>query len=166
MAEIKDKLGLNYSNQFNIKGIEEAEIDLVLSPANDEVASLYGVISDGINPITDATVKVFDSKGVPFAHTLSDPTTGQYSFSNLDVGSYTVGVVADGSIANIIMGMDIDSRTYNGTVSGWIKDDEGNVVAGSFVGLYEMSEDSEGHITENLIATTKTNSAGQYLSAE
>ena len=51
-------------------------------------------------------------------------------------------------------------------MSGWIKDDEGNVVAGSFVGLYEMSEDSEGHITENLIATTKTNSAGQYLSAE
>ncbi len=54
--------------------------------------------------------------------------------------------------------MTVDSRTYNGTVSGIIRDQMGNVVAGCFVGLFQIIDGREV-----LIATTKTNTDGKYL---
>lgn len=71
-------------------------------------------------------------------------------------------VIASGSIANVTMSMAVDSRTYNGTVSGIIRNNAGQAVAGCFVGLYQV-ETVAGVSRELLIATTKTNSAGKYL---
>ena len=101
---------------------------------------------------------------------------GEFAFYDLADGVYTLlssadgyvasstmtAVIASGSIANVTMSMAVDSRTYNGTVSGIIRNNAGQAVAGCFVGLYQV-ETVAGVSRELLIATTKTNSAGKYL---
>ena len=58
--------------------------------------------------------------------------------------------------------MTVDSRTYNGTVSGIIRNNAGQAVAGCFVGLYQVVT-VDGVSQERLVAVTKTNTAGKYL---
>ena len=58
------------------------------------------------------------------------------------------------------MSMTVDERTYSGTVSGVIRDQNGAAVAGCFVGLYRLDA---GAGSETLLAATKTNSTGNYL---
>lgn len=96
MADIKlDLLGLKYSQNFSIAGLEEANIDLSLSPAAEIFSTLIGIVTDGQNPIPNATVKVFDSNGMPYKHTLTDEN-GNYTISELPAGTYSVGAVKDG----------------------------------------------------------------------
>ena len=265
MADVKqDLLGLEYSASFEITGLQEANIDLSLSPTTGTQGTVYGVVTDGTDPLPDATVKLFDSLGQPFQHTMTD-ASGAYTLDGVPAGSYTVSAVktgyllsdaagvtltgggtiqanlictaeaslalgtiagvvkvnrlgvetplsgvkvtlmnalgvavastytvddgefafydlADGvysvlasaegyqaaapmaatilggSIVNMIVVMTVDTRTYNGTVSGIIRDQKGNAVAGCFVGLFQLV----GGV-ETLVATTKTNTAGKYL---
>lgn len=269
MADIKqDLLSLNYSTSFELKGMEEADINLSLTPAVPPTASVYGTVTDGTLPLPNATVKLFDSLGIPYQHTLTD-ASGAYTFSAVPAGTYSVGAVlpgypmssavgvtlteggsaevplvctadatlslgtiagvlsavtlqgtkplagakitlldlagtvvastytaddgefvfydvadgayklmaaADGylasaptavtilkgSIANVTMTMEVDARTYNGTVSGVIRNASGAAVAGCFVGLYQVTRVGETSM-ETLIATTKTNAEGKYL---
>ena len=223
-----------------------------------------GTVTDGVSPIADATVKLFDSQGAPYQHTVTD-AAGSYTLEGIPAGTYTVAAVKEGyllstgigvvltegntsqidlscsadaslslgaiagvvqtlvnltpaplsgaklsllnqagevvattysvddgefafydvadgiytliasavghittaptsvtilngSIANVNLTMTVDSRTYNGTVSGIIRDQNGNVVAGCFVGLFQIIDGREV-----LIATTKTNTDGKYL---
>lgn len=267
MADIKQDLsGLEYSADFNLQGIQEVDINLNLTPAPPATATVTGTVTDGTDPIPNATIKLFDSKGMPFQHTLSGDD-GQYTLNDVPVGSYTISAVAEnyllsapvgvvvtegsisqvnliclaeptltlgaiagvvsvagvggplagakvslidsnaavvavtysaadgefvfydvadgvytltvsadgyltagpvlatilgGSIANLTVTMTQDARTYNGTVSGVIRDQSGIAVAGCFVGLYQVT--GEGDLqTETLVATTKTNAQGMYL---
>lgn len=271
MADIKqDFLGLKYSEDFSITGLEEANVDLNLDPVTQTGGTVYGTVTDGSVPIPDATVKLFDSKGMPYKHTITGED-GTYILSEIPQGTYSLGAVKDGyllsdaagvtlsgtdtikadlvciadetlnlgaiagilsltngdgtrtplggvkitlnntvesavattytaadgefafydvadgvytllataegyvataaitatitngSIANVDMTMTVDSRTYSGTVSGIIRDSGGNTVAGCFVGLYELTTAEDGTVREMLVATTKTNQAGQYL---
>lgn len=265
MADItQDLLQLQYSQSFPISGMQEADINLVLPPVPTATATVFGTVTDGTDPIPDATVKLFDSLGAPYQHTVTDKN-GAYILEGIPAGTYTVagvkegyllsdsmgvilsggdttqvnlvctpdaslalgsiaGVVqtlvnlvqtplagakitlrnaanevvattysvddgefafydlADGaytlmasatgyfstapmavtilggSIANVTLTMVVDSRTYNGTVSGIIRDQKGNAVAGCFVGLFQVTAGQE-----LLIATTKTNADGKYL---
>lgn len=270
MADIKqDLLSLQFSDNFALQGMQEANVDLNLPPAAATLATVYGVVTDGTNPIPDATVKLFDSAGMPFQHTMTD-ASGAYTLTGVPTGTYSLGAVADGyrlsdaagvtlsagvttqmnlicvadatlalgaiagtltvsgpqgtpvplagamitlqnaagtavastytasdgefafydladgvytllasaegylasstmtaviaggSIANVTMSMTVDSRTYNGTVSGIIRNSAGQVVAGCFVGLYQVVTVA-GVSQEQLVAVTKTNSGGQYL---
>lgn len=70
--------------------------------------------------------------------------------------------IAEGSIANVAVNMVVDSRTYNGTVSGIIRDSNGAPVSGCFAGLYAVTGLGTSQI-ETLVATTKTNAEGKYL---
>lgn len=271
MADIQqDLLGLKYSDNFTIEGLQEADIDLSLNPASNTSASVHGNVTDGTKPIPNATVKLFDSKGMPFKHTLTDDA-GDYSMDGIPAGTYSIGTVqsgyrlsdtvgvtlsdgdtteinfsckqdaslnlgaiagiltidghegageplagakitlmdigenviattytvddgefafydvadgkyillpsaegylpaspmtvtiTNGSIANITMSMDVDARTYNGTVSGIIRDNNGRAVAGCFVGLYQMAKNEDGSRKEILVSTTKTNAGGKYM---
>lgn len=49
MAEITDLLKLNYSQSFDIQGMQEADINLSLSPAVP-AATVYGTVTDGTTP--------------------------------------------------------------------------------------------------------------------
>lgn len=265
MADItQDLLQLQYSQNFPISGMQEADINLTLPPVPTATATVFGTVTDGTDPIPDATVKLFDSLGAPYQHTVTDEN-GAYTLEGIPAGTYTVagvkdgyllsdgagvvlssgdttqvnlvctqdaslalgtiaGVVQtlvnlvqtplsgakisllnaasevvattysvddgefafydladgaytliasaagyittapmavtilDGSIANVVLSMAVDSRTYNGTVSGIIRDQNGNAVAGCFVGLFQVAAGQE-----LLIATTKTNTDGKYL---
>lgn len=265
MADItQDLLQLQYSQNFPISGMQEADINLTLPPVPAATATVFGTVTDGTDPIPDATVKLFDSLGAPYQHTVTDEN-GAYTLEGIPAGTYTVagvkdgyllsdgagvvlssgdttqvnlvctqdaslalgtiaGVVQtlvnlvqtplsgakisllnaasevvattysvddgefafydladgaytliasaagyittapmavtilDGSIANVVLSMTVDSRTYNGTVSGIIRDQNGNAVAGCFVGLFQVAAGQE-----LLIATTKTNTDGKYL---
>lgn len=265
MADItQDLLQLQYSQNFPISGMQEADINLTLPPVPTATATVFGTVTDGTDPIPDATVKLFDSLGTPYQHTVTDEN-GAYTLEGIPAGTYTVagvkdgyllsdgagvvlssgdttqvnlvctqdaslalgtiaGVVQtlvnlvqtplsgakisllnaasevvattysvddgefafydladgaytliasaagyittapmavtilDGSIANVVLSMTVDSRTYNGTVSGIIRDQNGNAVAGCFVGLFQVAAGQE-----LLIATTKTNTDGKYL---
>lgn len=270
MADIKqDLLSLQYSQSFSVEGMQEADINLSLPPASLTSASVYGVVLDGVTPVADATVKLFDSAGQPYQHTLTDAAgafsmdgipagtyslaavktgytlsdaagvtltsgvaseinlaltadatlalgtiagvvtvtdlqgirqplggakvtlnnalgetvastytadDGEFAFYDLADGVYTLltsatgyqavapmtATILNGSIANVELGMTVDTRTYNGTVSGVIRDSDGNAVANCFVGLYAVTQDLTG-THETLVATTKTITAGQYL---
>lgn len=270
MADIKqDLLSLQFSDNFSLQGMQEANIDLQLPPAAATLATVYGVVTDGTDPIPDATVKLFDSAGLPFQHTVTG-ADGSYTLSGIPAGTYSLGAVADGyrlsdaagvtlttsattqmnlvcvpdvtlslgaiagtltvtdapegtiplagakitlqdsqgttlattytasdgefafydladgvytllssaegylstssmtatitggSIANLTMSMVVDSRTYHGTVSGIIRNNAGQAVAGCFVGLYQVVT-VDGVSQERLVAVTKTNAAGKYL---
>lgn len=270
MAEIKqDLLSLQYSEKFEIQGTQEANVDLALPPAATTLATIYGVVTDGTTPIADATVKLFDNKGMPYQHTMTDAkgafnltgipagtyslaavkegyllsdaagvtlsvgdtaqidltcmpdvsldlgaiagvltvinsqgkpeplsgakitlqnnlgevvaatytaADGEFAFYDLADGVYTLlsaadgylststmtAIITNGSIANLSMTMVVDSRTYNGTVSGIIRNNQGQAVAGCFVGLYQVV--TVGDVSqETLVAVTKTNAAGKYL---
>ena len=93
MPEIKkDLLNLQYSEKFEIQGIQEANIDLELTPSTPSTGTVYGVVGDGVNPIPNATVKLFDSKGMPYKHTITD-VDGSYSMTDIPAGTYSLGAV-------------------------------------------------------------------------
>ncbi len=64
----QDLLSLQYSKNFEIQGLQEENVDLVLPPAAASLATVFGVLTDGADPIADATVKLFDSTGMPYRH--------------------------------------------------------------------------------------------------
>lgn len=270
MADIKqDLLSLQYSDNFALQGMQEVNVDLELPPASTSLATVYGTVTDGTGPVPDATVKLFDSAGMPYQHTITG-ADGAYTLTGIPAGTYSLGAVADGyrlsdaagvtlsggdttqinlvcvpdatlslgaiagtlsvsnptgtstplagamitlqnaagvavastytasdgefafydladgvytllasaegylasstmtavitggSIANLTMSMTVDSRTYNGTVSGIIRNNAGQAVAGCFVGLYQVVTVG-GVSQEQLVAVTKTNAAGKYL---
>ena len=96
MADITpDLLQLQYSQNFPISGMQEADINLTLPPVAPATATVYGTVTDGTDPIPDATVKLFDSKGKPYQHTLTDKN-GEYTLDGIPAGTYTVAGVKDG----------------------------------------------------------------------
>lgn len=267
MANTQDLFSLQYSKSFAIQGLQEEAVNLTLTPSGGTMATVFGTVTDGTKPVSDAVVKLFDNLGQPYQHTMTN-TAGEYTMDGIPAGTYslaaaksgyfmsdalgvslsagdtaeilltlavdatqalgaiagvltvvgtaftplagakmtlrdaigdivastytaddgeflfydladgiyTVQATADGylatapmtatitsgSTANINMAMQVDARTYNGTVNGVIRDQNGNAVAGCFVGLYQVIR--EGDVTkELLVATTKTNSTGNYL---
>lgn len=98
MADImQDVLNLNYSPSFDIQGMQEADINLSLSPSVAASATVYGTVTDGTNPLPNATVKLFDSLGVPYRHVMTD-VAGAYSFDNVPAGTYSIAAALDGYI--------------------------------------------------------------------
>lgn len=96
MADLqKDLLGLKYSPNFEVAGMQEADIDLVLDTVVNTTTTVYGTVTDVNGPIPNATVKVFDKNGLPFKHTLTDEK-GEYTVDGLPADTYSVGVVKDG----------------------------------------------------------------------
>ena len=132
-------------------------------------------LSGAAAPLGGAKITLQDSLGNAVAATYTAPD-GEFAFYDLADGTYTLMASADGymavssvtavivrgSIANVTMTMTVDGRTYNGTVSGIIRDNAGRAVAGCFVGLYQVT-DVAGISQERLVSVTKTNAAGKYL---
>ena len=86
----QDLYGLQYSADFSIQGLQEADIDLSLPPVSDTAATVYGTVTDGTQPIADAVVKLFDEHGVPFQHTMTN-AAGEYVLENVPAGNLYPG---------------------------------------------------------------------------
>lgn len=105
MADIKqDLLALEYSPSFTLEGIQEANVNLQLPPVSAGFATVYGTVTDGATPLADATVKLFDSTGAPFQHTLTD-AAGQYTLNDVPAGTYTISAVKGGYLLSAPMGV-------------------------------------------------------------
>lgn len=70
---------------------------LIGSPSVAASATVYGTVTDGTNPLPNATVKLFDSLGVPYRHVMTD-VAGAYSFDNVPAGTYSIAAALDGYI--------------------------------------------------------------------
>lgn len=129
----------------------------------------------GSAPVAGATVTLRNLAGTAVATTRT-ADDGEFVFYDVADGIYSLVATADGylatapiavtiaegSIANVAVNMVVDSRTYNGTVSGIIRDSNGAPVSGCFAGLYAVTGLGTSQI-ETLVATTKTNAEGKYL---
>ena len=105
MADIKqDILSLSYSPSFEVQGMQEADINLSLPPAPVSTATVYGTVTDGTAPLPNATVKLFDSLGVPYQHTMTD-ASGAYTLDNIPAGTYSIAAVADGYLMSSSVGV-------------------------------------------------------------
>lgn len=105
MADIKqDILSLSYSPSFEVQGMQEADINLSLPPASVSTATVYGTVTDGTAPLPNATVKLFDSLGVPYQHTMTD-ASGAYTLDNIPAGTYSIAAVADGYLMSSSVGV-------------------------------------------------------------
>lgn len=91
----QDLYGLQYSADFSIHGLQEADVDLSLPAVSDTAATVYGVVTDGTLPLADAVVKLFDEKGMPFQHTLTN-AEGEFVLENVPAGTYTLAAVKAG----------------------------------------------------------------------
>ena len=66
MAEIRqDLLGLQYSQDFEIQGMQEANVDLQLPPAAITLATVYGTVSDGSAPSRMPRSSSLTARGCP-----------------------------------------------------------------------------------------------------
>lgn len=111
MSEIKqDLLSLQYSAEFQMKGIQEANVDLELPPAPAAASTVYGTVTDGTNPIANATVKLFDSMGMPYKHTLTD-SNGAFSLTDIPAGSYSIAAAAEGYRLSDAVGVTLTDGT-------------------------------------------------------
>ena len=154
------------------------QVDLTCTlDASLALGTISGILNTVINgistPLAGAKITLLNNLGVAVASTYT-VDDGEFAFYDLADGVYSLLSTAEGylstapmtvtitggSIANVFMTMEVDSRTYHGTVSGIIRDSNGNAVAGCFVGLYLAAT---ADTKETLIATTKTNSTGKYL---
>lgn len=139
------------------------------------VAGVLTILGTAATPLGGAKVSLLNALGETMATTYT-AADGEFLFYDVADGVYTVLASADGylttapmtatitggSTANLVMTIQVNSRTYNGTVSGTIRDQYGNAVAGCFVGLYQVI--SDGTTTQEfLLASTKTNAVGNYL---
>ncbi|MBP2662505.1 MAG: hypothetical protein H6Q71_453 [Firmicutes bacterium] len=168
-----DLYEIGRSPQFSITGREEIteNLDLTANPAATS-GILKGTVSSGGTTISNATVKVFDINDNPIAHT-NTGGNGQYSISDIPVGSCKVTAIAPGYLlpltipvtiqlnktttANIELTADPDANLS--VIYGIIRNTNGEVpIQDATVLLY-----SETLPEPILISTGTTNSTGQYI---
>ncbi len=88
--------------------MQEANIDLQLPPAPTTLATVYGTVTDGTDPIPNATVKLFDSAGLPYQHTVTD-AAGAYTMTGIPAGTYSLGAVAEGYLLSDAAGVTLSA---------------------------------------------------------
>lgn len=181
LGAVKD--GYRLSDAAGVTLSEGSTVQVNLTCTLDTSLALGAIagvltISDPLaapTPLGGAKITLQDAAGTTLATTYT-ASDGEFAFYDLADGVYTLlssaegyqatssmtAVILNGSIANVSMTMTVDSRTYNGTVSGIIRDNSGRAVAGCFVGLYQVVKSGDTS-QELLIAVTKTNSMGKYL---
>lgn len=172
MADIiKDKLSLNYSDSFSIADIEEKDINLVLEESSQNNCTIIGTITnENGNPESGVTIKLFDSNGTPFKHTITE-STGKYAFNNLEAGNYYIACVNKDSRLSIpqsiiaqvdeVKTIDFEIIKDNSislcTIAGVLTDNDSNKRLGSaIVSLLDEN-------TNETIATTLTADDGEYV---
>ena len=178
---MKDGYRLSDAVGVTLSSSATTQMDLALQgDATLALGAIAGVLSavdltGKITPLGGAKISLRDTLGAEVAVTYT-AADGEFAFYDIADGVYTLKASAEGyqavapvtatilggSIANVEMSMTVDLRTYNGRVSGLIRNGAGQAVAGCFVGLYRVVTDA-GVTREQLVSVTKTNAAGKYM---
>lgn len=157
----------------NLPGSTGVIANIALSPdPRTAKNTLYGLVLDQVTGIrlSNAAVIISDSLGQTAATTQTD-SDGEYLLGEIDNGSYSIiaekaGYELPEPLAITVTGSQIaqtnivltPSVITEGTVQGFIKDQDGNLLGGATVGLYLVSGS-----TETLTQQTSTNTNGFYL---
>lgn len=97
----KDLYDLKYSENFNIENNQEFDINIELIESQLGSCSITGLVEDSENnPVKNATIKIFDSDGNPYLHTISDDL-GKYTFTGLKSGNYSIACVKENVILTV-----------------------------------------------------------------
>lgn len=168
----KDLYDLNYSDKFQIENYQEQNIDIELEDSQQGSSTITGIVldNDGVK-VDNATIKIFDSNGEPYLHTITD-NDGRYTFSGLKSGSYFISCVKDGIVLTVpqnIYLQDEEVKTFDFRVSHdasldlcsiaghIIKNDDANEsISGATVTLLDG-------ITRETLASTVSNKDGEYV---
>jgi len=145
-------------------------VSLTLDP-RAALNALYGLVldADTSNRIGTATVTLSNDQGQTVSITTSDDE-GEYLFYQVSNGTYELTSVKSGYAISSPLSVTVTGAqlaqtnillapetTTNGTVQGFIRDQNGNLLANAFVALYSVNG------TETLIRETMTNNNGFYL---
>ena len=141
---IQDLLSLQYSQNFEIQGMQEANVDLELPPASVSLATVYGVVTDGTAPIPDATVKLFDSAGQPYQHTMT-AADGTYTLSGIPAGTYSLGAVKEGYLLSDAAGVTLSAGAT--TQMNLTCTAETSLSLGTIAGVLTVSDPVQGTST-------------------
>lgn len=173
----QDKLKLFASTSFDLTGEQEQNMDLNLETAVlPTTGSVTGTIYDTTlltgTVVPGATVKVFNSDGTPFMHTISQ-ADGTYTISDLPLGTYTISAVKDGNYLSVDVPLIISSTTpvtinlailpntltSNNIIYGKITNPETLLpVDGAQISLYKIVDNNPV-----LYSTTQSISDGEYV---
>lgn len=170
MAEIKqDLLSLQYSQNFDIQGMQEVNVDLELPPASTSLATVYGVVTDGTAPLADATVKLFDSAGQPYQHTLTD-AAGAYTLTGIPTGTYSLAAVKEGYLLSDAAGVTLSAGAT--TQMNLTCTAEASLSLGTIAGVLTVTDPIQGTATPlggakiTLQDALGTNLAATYTAAD
>lgn len=180
ISAVKKGCRLSDARGVTLAASDTTQIDLVCAVDTTlALGAIAGVLTTmagaDVTPLAGAKITLKDQNDAVVASTYS-AADGEFLFYDVADGIYTMLASAEGyltsapmsvtitggSIANVTMTLTVDARTYNGTVSGIIRDKNGTAVVGCFVGLYQVTGTGPAAV-EKLVATTKTNAEGKYL---
>ena len=168
----QDLFNLKYSDNFVLKNNEELNIDLSLDSASVGTSSIVGTVLDELSqPVDGATVKLFDDKGMPYLHTITN-SQGQYTFEALKANSYSITCVKEGYVITVpsdIVLLNNEIKTHNfvisaeptltlSTIAGIILQNgfDNAVIGGATVYLLDA-------VTKNTLASTVSADDGEYV---
>lgn len=168
----QDLFNLKYSNNFVLNNNEELNIDLSLDSASVGTSSIVGTVLDELSqPVEGATIKLFDDKGMPYLHTVTN-AQGQYSFDALKANSYSITCVKEGYVITVpsdIVLLNNEIKTHNfvisseptltlSTIAGIILQNgfDNAVIGGATVYLLDA-------VTKDIVASTTSADDGEYV---
>ena len=157
----------------NLPSVNTVLLDISLVPdPRVQKNTLFGLILDDQtgNRIGSATVILTDSESQTVATTQTD-SDGEYLLCLIDNGAYTITAEKTGYQTSTPLTINVTGAQFaqtdisltadvvsEGTVQGFIKDKDGNLLSDATVALYSVNG-----TTETMIQETFTNGNGFYL---
>lgn len=143
------------------------------NPAGSLDGDVFGKVrSIDMNPV--ASIVTLTSEGTVIAETQSDPTSGNYSFSNVPVGTYEVTarpLAAWPPLAPVTLGVYVGANQqkelnltldFGAKITGQVKLPNGTPAAGVTVHAYLSPVNFPNEIPDEPSATAITDNAGTY----
>ena len=167
-----DLYDLNFSETFDISNAQEQNVDLSLDKSVINSSTITGTVLDSAGvPVEGATIKLFDSFGNPYMHTVTN-NLGNYTFSNLNSGTYSITCVKEGIVITVKENIYLQEKdvvthnfqvTYNETlnlccIAGHVSslDEKSVPIANAVVTLLNAE-------TRQAITSTISASDGEYV---
>ncbi len=159
----RDRYKLNFSNEFDLKNLEEFYQTIELDEAETEFSgSVTGTVVDGDgNPVDNATVKIFDVDFNPIKHTMTN-ATGEFIIPNVDAGEYLCYAVKDGYLLSDKINVNVG--TTERPVGNLVIEEDTTFENANIYGI--TFDDAEGNIMSNVRISLRTGSASGTVLTE